>query len=697
MKEVRYNNKITQTNTKDIPSITMQENNPLVDWKNPPKVSDLKADYEEALSSYHSHVTQVDTWLANLAGELKVSIPKGRSKVQPKLIRKQAEWRYSGLEEPFLSTENMFEINPATFLDKDSAIQNKLILNKQINSDIDKVHFINEYVRTCVDEGTAIVRVGWESIEGEVREEVEVPDYATAEEAIAYIQQAIQSGEMSEEQATEILATGQPIQIGVHKEVRNVVKEIVNRPVLEVCNYKNIIIDPSCEGDFEEAQFLIYKFTTDLSTLRKDGRYKNLDKIIPSNNTPLSEPDYPSENTAFTFKDVPRQKFIAYEYWGFWDIDNSGVVKPIVATYVGDTMVRLEENPYPHKKIPFVVVPYLPVRKSVFGEPDGSLLEDNQAILGAVTRGILDTFGRSANGQQGIRKDALDPINKKKFDNGDDFLFNPNVHPDTAFYMGKYPEIPNSAMEVIALQNNEAESLTGVKAFTGGISGQALGNSVGGIRSALDATAKRELSILRRLSKGIIDIGKMIISMNSVWLSDEEIIRISDSEFVSIKRDDLAGTFDLKLDVSTAETDNQKASELAFMLQTLGNSVPFGITKEILVDIANLRKMPSLAKRISEYKPQPDPMDIQIKQLTVAKLQAEVYNEQMKARENEMDIALKQAKTNTEIAKARSLGATTDLQDLAFVEQSEGITHDRELEKEVIKVQMKNKNSNKVK
>jgi hypothetical protein len=70
--------------------------------------------------------------------------------------------------------------------------------------------------------------------------------------------------------------------------------------------------------------------------------------------------------------------------------------------------------------------------------------------------------------------------------------------------MGVYPEIPRSAIEVLQMQNNDAEALTGVKAFTKGISGQALGVTATGIRSALDATSKRELGILRRFSNGLI-------------------------------------------------------------------------------------------------------------------------------------------------------------------------------------------------
>jgi hypothetical protein len=67
-----------------------------------------------------------------------------------------------------------------------------------------------------------------------------------------------------------------------------------------------------------------------------------------------------------------------------------------------------------------------------YGEPDGELLEDNQRVVGAITRGMLDTMGRSANGQTGIRKDMLDATNRRKFEKGLDYEFNPNVDPRRA-------------------------------------------------------------------------------------------------------------------------------------------------------------------------------------------------------------------------------------------------------------------------
>jgi hypothetical protein len=634
------------------------------DWENPPSLADLKADFESAKVAHDVHVQEVDNWLRVLNGEQTINNKKGRSKLVPKLARRQAEWRYAALSEPFLSTDDLFNTSPQTFEDKEYAVQNGMLLNYQLNCRMDKVNFIDEYIRTAVDEGTVIVRVGWEFEE----------DKRKVWEDIMALQPMVdpQTGQPAVDPNT-----GQPamqeVKVGQKSKMKTIT--VKNQPILTVCDYNNIILDPTCEGHIEKANFAVYSFETSLSELKKDGRYKNLDDINFESTSVLAEPDHTinTDDSSFTFKDKARKKVIAREYWGYWDIDDTGEVKPFVATWVGSTFIRLEENPYPDKKIPFVLVQYLPRRKNIYGEPDAALIEDNQKIVGAVTRGIIDIIGRSANGQQGVRKDALDVTNARKFERGEDYKFNANVDPRQAFHMEVYPEIPRSAMEVLNMQNNDAEALTGVKAFTQGISGQALGVTATGIRSALDATSKRELGILRRLSNGLNQIGRKVISMNAEFLEDEEIIRITNEEFVAINRNDLGGKYDIKLNISTAEADEQKGSELAFMLQTMGNTMPPEMSQMILTEIAALRKMPDLAKRIKEYQPQPDPMVQQKAQLEVALLQAQVQNETAKAEENAVDVQLKTAKTQTEQAKARQMHSGSDLSDLDFVEKESGV------------------------
>lgn len=690
LEEDSDNDVVTPTQASDDPS-------KLTNWVNPPTLRDLKQDLQDARNVHASQETRIAGWLDNLnvTGKAKVITPKGSSSIVPKLIRKQAEWRYAALSEPYLSTDDVFKVEPVTWEDRDAAQQNKLVLNNQFNTKINKVSFIDTLIRTCVDEGTAIVKVGWDFFEEEYEtQEPEVqyvidPSFA---QTIQYIDQLKHTS--PSQYATDVpdeLKTAYEMSMQNRHPVRpNVVgqktvkkmRTCKNAPTVEVCDYRNVVVDPTCHGDIDKAGFVIYSFESSLSQLEKDGKYKNLKQINVANNGPLNEPDHRSnlDAAAFQFSDEPRKKIVVHEYWGFWDIDKTGVVKPIVAAWVGDVMIRMEENPFPDKQLPFVIIQYLPVRRSTHGEPDGVLIEDNQKIAGAVTRGMIDIMAKSANGQTGMRKDMLDVTNKKKYESGLDYEFNGNVDPRVGVHMHTYPEIPQSAGMMLQLQNQEAESLTGVKTFSQGVSGNALGDVAAGIRGALDAASKRELGILRRISAGIVAIGRKFVSMNAKFLEPEEVVRITNEEFVKVRRDDLPGNFDIKLGVTTAEEDEKKAQELAMMLQTMGPNMDPDMTKMILSDIARLRKMPDLAKKIENYTPQPDPMAVQKAQLEIALLQAQIATEQAKAASLGASAQLHSVKAGTEVAKQDHLKADTDQKNLDFVEQESGVHQERALQ-----------------
>jgi hypothetical protein len=673
-------------------------------WTNPPTLAEMKQNLLDATPAHDTQVKKVDRWLdnMNITGTAVVKTPEGSSKVQPKLIRKQAEWRYAALSEPFLNIEEMFKVSPTTWEDVASARQNGLVLNNQINTKIDKVAFIDEYVRTAVDEGTVVVRVGWEFEEEEVTEMKPIieffpnPQLAPLMQELDRMKQENPTAyrfEVPEElqQAHELShQNGIPMAPRVvgTEEVK-VMKTLKNCPVLDVCDYRNIYVDPSCKNKPEKAGFIIYSFETSKSELKKAGKYHNLDAIVIDNASILSQPDHATDDTSnFNFNDEPRKKFVAFEYWGFWDYDNSGVAKPLVSTWVGNTLIRLEANPFPDRGLPFVFVSLLPKRKSTYGEPDGELLIDNQKIIGAVTRGMIDIMGKSANGQMGNRKDALDVVNRRRFQQGKDYEYNGGVDPAAAFYVHKYPEIPQSASFMLQQQNYDAESMTGVKVFTqNGISGSSLGENVGNGRSVMDAASKRETGILRRLAGGMVKIGRKMIAMNQEWLDEEEVIRITNEEAVIVRRDDLAGNYDLKLGISTVEEDDAKAQELAFMLQTMGPNIDPGMSKIVLRDIARLRKMPELAHELENYEPKPDPMQQQIQQLQIQKLQLEIQELQGKAMGEIASAQLDSAKTQETMAKTRLLEGEADLNDLEFVEQESGVHHERDMEKQQAQAQ----------
>jgi len=197
----------------------------------------------------------------------------------------------------------------------------------------------------------------------------------------------------------------------------------------------------------------------------------------------------------------------------------------------------------------------------------------------------------------------------------------------------------------------------------------------------MDATAKREMGILRRLSEGVVCIGRKIVAMNAEFLSEEEVVRVTNDNFVPIRRDDLKGNFDLSLSISTPEADAEKAQELSFMLQTMGNTQDPEVTKMLQVEIARLRKMPDLAKQLETYVPKPDPIEQEKRQLENELLKAQIANEQAKANENNANGQLDMAKINTEAAQTEKLKSETDAIDLGFVEQEDGTSHERDVDK----------------
>jgi hypothetical protein len=155
-------------------------------------------------------------------------------------------------------------------------------------------------------------------------------------------------------------------------------------------------------------------------------------------------------------------------------------------------------------------------------------------------------------------------------------------------------------------------------------------------------------------------------------MSDEEIVRITNDNFVTITRDGIEGKMDIIVDVSSAEEDNLKAQELSFMLQTIGPNADWGITSKVMSEIARLRKMPELAHDIANYKPQPSPVEVAREKAEIRKLEAE-------AAEAEAKVKTEQARALLYVAQARAAGSKADLQDLQFIEQESGTTHVRDM------------------
>lgn len=627
-------------------------------------LSALKKDLQAASTFREDEDIKIARRVAEYQGKPYGNEQKGKAAIVSLDIKRQSEWAHAALVDPFVGTSDVIKCTPVTWEDREAARQNELLLNTQFCRQFDRYNFMTNAIKVLDMEATCVIQTGWEYEDEQVeveREIVEVDEF-TGEEYIA----------IEKVEETRVLT---------------------NRPTAVVRRNEDVYVDPTCMGDHDKMQFVIVRYETDLSTLRQDGRYKNLDKIQVGSEDANSHEDYEtkySKISSFTFEDNPRKKMVMYEYWGNYDINDDGIAEPIVCAWVGSTVIRLELNPYPDKKPPFIVVPFNKIPFEIYGESNADLISDNQKIKTAITRGIIDNMNQSNNGMIGIKKGALDPGNREKFMKGKPFEFNGSPND---FWQGSFNNIPGSAFDMLALMNNEIESITGIKSFSGGITGSSLGNTATGARGALDASSTRRLNIVRNIAENLVKpLMRKWIAYNSEFLEESEVVRITNEEFVEVRRDDLAGKIDIDITVSTQEDNAARAQELGFLLQTLGSSLPFDITRMIMAEIAKLSKLPTLEKQILEFKQEPDPVQQKMQELQLAKLEAEIQrlkadamNKIASSQENEADREEKMAQAMLKRAQARKAESEADMVDITYLKNDAGIPHQERLELEKLK------------
>jgi len=620
----------------------------------------VKNDFKNADTMRKDIDADIRARRSTLNGEPYGNEEKGKSRIVPKVAKRQQAWNIPSLKEPFVSTPNLVRFSPITADDVEAARQNELLLNTQFCRQFDRYNFITKALKVLETDATVFVQTGWEYEEEEAEQEVEV---------IA----------VDEVTGMQYITT----------EMQKVVVPVVNKPTARVCRSEDIFPDPTCEDDLDKAQFVVYRYESDLSTLRKDGRYKNLDKVQQNMMSAEElDPDFINpDNTWFKFEDNPRKKLLVHEYWGNYDINEDGIAEPIVCVWVDDIIIRLEDNPYPDKKIPFLSCPADSVPFKLYGENDIDNIDDQQKIITAVTRGIINNMAASNNGQTGIRKGALDPVQKKRMLDGKNFEFNGTPND---IWQGSYNSIPASAFQMLQMMNGEVDSLTGVKGFSGGINGGSLGSSATAARGVMDATAVRRLDKVRNIAENLVKpLVRKWMSYNSEFLSDEEIIRTTENEHVAIRKSDLEGRLDVDIEISTPEDDTAKRNELGFLLQTMGPNLPFEMTQMILSEIARLNRMPKLEKDIKAYKPQPNPQEEELKKLQAQKLQMDmaktkaeiqkIFTESIENKEG--DLAKKQAQAELLRAQADLLGSKKDMEDLNFIKTDNKENEQFQLEK----------------
>ena len=609
----------------------------------------LQADYQSCKIYSKNRMTQIHQWRREFRGEPYGNEVKGKSRFVSKEIKKYASWLQASVLDPFVSTPDIVKCYPTNPQSTRAAIGTELILNYQFCRKFNRFDFMSQALNLLFEDGTIVVKTGWE--------------YKTM---VRPFKEQIKQDLINPE-------TGEPILDEFGAKISQVIDEIefeqeipiANNPTAEICRNEDIFIDPTCLGNFDKARFVIHRFLSDLSTLKQDGRYMNLDKI---KFTTRDGEYYRDEN--FEFNDKARRQFIVYEYWGYYDINGDDIAESIVCAWVDDVCIRLEENPYPDKKPPFIITPFLPKAFDIYGESISDDLSFNQKIKTGITRGIIDNMAMSNNAQIIIRKGELDEVNKQRMLMGESFEV--NGYPNQAVMTGNYNQLPPSVFNILQTIDYESSALVGVNLFQHQTTNRlAEDNSSRGV---LDGANLRKLQIARNVGENLVKpLLRKWIEYNSVLLDDETIIRVNGNYFDKVKRDDLYGQMDIDLAISTNEDNAIRIQSIGMLLQTIGPNDDPEFRRMLMAELMRLHKMPELAIRMENYEPKPDPLLEAQRQLEIEKLKAEIQELQANAQKIQSDSILKQSKANAEDARAKNTMANTDYRNLEYIRKQQGI------------------------
>jgi len=604
----------------------------------------ILSDIKQAKNAKKDIDSKIETWLGEYEGLPYGEKQKGRSNIVVKDIKKAVEWFIPNAIAPFVERNRIVKLEGVTFEDVAPSQVHERLLNYQFVRKFNRYDFIHDMFKIGATEGTTVIRTGWE-----LEEEERVEVFKEVDENVI---------NMLRQQGFELKID--ELDNGLFNvRAKNIITK-ENYPTAEIVRNGNFFPDPSADCA-DELGFAAYRYETTLSELKETGKYKDEDleelalslqenedsSLEQTRNTDLS---YYGRSLNYESEAKANKKVTVYEYWGHLDMNDDGISESIMATIVNDKLLDIGENPYPDKKIPFIIIPFSKIPFSLWGYPIAELISDNQKVRSSLMRGFIDNVAQSNNGKKFIKKGSLDPVNKKKYENNLGGLIEFNINPE--MIDGNFNQLPPSIFNLYELVQQEAESLSGINRMTQGIDSSALNDSATGAAIQRDMGQKRMIDIIRRYTEGLKKLFRHWISYNKEFLTDKEVMRIS-GEFIQFKRDDISGEFDIDLTVGVSGVAEAKVNQMTMLMQQVGGlagvaTIPPNFFNMMLSKIADEWGYADIAKLLEDSK-QEDPSEAEIaaQQMQQAQVQADIAEKNSKAE-------LNKAKTFDTMSQANS-------------------------------------------
>lgn len=518
---------------------------------------------------------------------------EGRSKVVLSKVMDAVEWMLPSLMRIYFSADEICVAEPVGKEDVDKAKLVTSLLNDQYIRHAKGFVKTYQWFKDALVYGTGIAKIGWDQ-KTEYRQFL----FEELDEATFRALEADEDTDIHEYEIEEIAEiqtdpmTGIPIQAVSRRyyNVKGIAATVSYEGIsLDVIPPEDYLYDPTATSQ-DECLYEIHRVKKTIDEclrLQDDGVYRNVDRLVElagrldadatqdqaSRLAESGKSDFAQDESSSS-EQIGRRVITVYEWWGRLD-DGTGRLEPYVVTFADDVILRMEPNPYNHRKSPFIVLrPTLDIHQFE-GIGLAELLGREQEVMTSILRQYLDNLSWQNNGGWVIQRDA--GVDQHS-------LLNPRpgmivetdkmgaVQPITP------PSIGGFALQGLEMMEDRCASKTGVTKYSQGLDAKSLNKTATGISQIMSRSDAR-IELVARLfaESGMTQMFSMAMSLNQQFLSRKYSMRIY-GEVLEVAPDDLDGTFDVHISVGTSPGRQEIiAQQMIQLLQMSGALTQMGI------------------------------------------------------------------------------------------------------------------------
>lgn len=616
------------TYNPELPEV-MEAEEVMMEEENEPKgiaLKVVKADIEVARSANDSEKAgrQEAYDLYRAFGDGEKDRP-GRSRVKSSDVMDMIEWLMPSLMKAFFGSRKCISIEPIGDEDIAKADKFQKLLNWQYVDKGNGFRSGHEWMKASLVYGLSPVKVTWqdtyvrkgfafpEIMEGELEELRNDPDVESLDVGSVDLQmpqmdpmQQMMGGGMGQSPYDMMGGVDPNAQLGgmmgsmnemsygvqpamleplrVYKDVKGEKRiKIYSGPVCEVVPPEDFFCDPEAR-DIQDARFVIHRVKRTVSYLKKkekDGFYSDIDDVIEKANNAQGRSDEDDDeasmraesasnysyNTARNDVQKARRKVDVWEWWGLLDVNDSGIAEPYLVVVANNVVIRMERNPYAHGEAPFEIMrPILDIF-ALKGVSMVDLVGEYQKVKTALLRQTLDNISFQNNQMWEVIEDAGVDL---------DSLTNPRpggvvlTNRTGAIKQITPAPLEGSAYQTMEFIQTQLEQRTGITRYNQGMDANSLNKTASGISQIMSASSQRIELIARVMAEtGFRKLYKKMLSLNQQFVDQDIVIRVY-GEPLEISPDDLAGNFDVSVDIGGAT--NKEEQEVNQMMTILNYS-----------------------------------------------------------------------------------------------------------------------------